>query len=49
VSGTAKQYGTYRLRYRDITAPMELVMTLRAITGHTRERTIYYGFLPPED
>jgi hypothetical protein len=48
VSGSTKQYGEYRLRYPDITAPSEWKMTLRAVTGRTRERAIYYGFLPPE-
>jgi 4-amino-4-deoxy-L-arabinose transferase-like glycosyltransferase len=49
VSGSTGQYETYRSRYPDITAPEEWTMTLRAVTGHTRERKIYYGFLPPED
>jgi hypothetical protein len=48
VSGSTDQYRKYRLRYPDITAPEEWTMTLRAITGRSRERKIYYGFLPPE-
>jgi hypothetical protein len=48
VSGSTEQYEAYRSRYPDITAPKEWTMTLRAVTGHTRERKIYYGFLPPE-
>jgi 4-amino-4-deoxy-L-arabinose transferase-like glycosyltransferase len=49
VSGSTGQYEAYRSRYPDITAPAEWTMTLRAVTGHTRERAIYFGFLPPED
>ncbi|MDR1133344.1 MAG: glycosyltransferase family 39 protein [Synergistaceae bacterium] len=48
VSGSPEQYGEYRSRRPGITAPAEWTMTLRAVTGHTRERVIYYGFLPPE-